>query len=45
MDADRDTRALQEFNDKVQNDNRVENTIFSVRDGIMVCRKKTDKIL
>jgi predicted O-methyltransferase YrrM len=37
---DKDTRALQEFNDKVQNDGRVENVIFSVRDGIMVCRKK-----
>jgi predicted O-methyltransferase YrrM len=37
---DKDTRALQEFNDKVQNDPRAENVILSVRDGIMMVRKK-----
>lgn len=37
---DKDTRALQEFNIMVQNDSRVENVILSVRDGIMLVRKK-----
>ena len=36
---DKDTRAIQEFNKKVQNDSRVENVLLPVRDGIMVMRK------
>ena len=36
---DLDTRTLVEFNDMVQEDNRVENVLFPVRDGLMVCRK------
>jgi predicted O-methyltransferase YrrM len=36
---DKDTRALQEFNRKVQNDPRVENVLLPVRDGIMIVRK------
>jgi predicted O-methyltransferase YrrM len=37
---DKDTRALMEFNDKVQADDRVENVLFPVRDGFMLIRKK-----
>ena len=37
---DKDTQKLAEFNDKVQQDNRVENVIISIRDGIMMIRKK-----
>ncbi|HEU5289778.1 MAG TPA: methyltransferase, partial [Cyclobacteriaceae bacterium] len=36
---DKDTRAIQEFNLKVQSDSRVENVLLPVRDGIMVMRK------
>lgn len=36
---DKDTRAMQEFNRKVQDDMRVENVLLPVRDGIMVMRK------
>jgi caffeoyl-CoA O-methyltransferase len=36
---DKDTVAIQEFNRKVQSDNRVENVLLPVRDGIMVMRK------
>lgn len=37
---DKDTQKLAEFNTKVQQDNRVENVIVSIRDGIMMIRKK-----
>jgi caffeoyl-CoA O-methyltransferase len=37
---DKDTRAIREYSRMVQNDNRVENVLFPVRDGLMVCRKK-----
>lgn len=37
---DKDTRALYEFNKKVQADDRVQNVLFPVRDGLMICRKK-----
>lgn len=37
---DKDTQKLADFNEKVQQDNRVENVIVSVRDGIMMIRKK-----
>jgi predicted O-methyltransferase YrrM len=36
---DKDTRGIVEFNEFVQQDNRVENVILPVRDGIMVVRK------
>jgi len=36
---DADTRALLEFNEIVQNDIRVENVLFSIRDGLMIIRK------
>lgn len=37
---DKDTQKLADFNEKVQQDNRVENVILSIRDGIMLIRKK-----
>jgi len=36
---DEDTRALLEFSKKIQADQRVENVLFPIRDGIMVMRK------
>jgi len=39
-DTDADTQAIKDFNDKVQQDDRVENVLFPVRDGIMVLRKR-----
>ena len=38
-EKDQETIAIQAFNDKVQNDQRVENVLFPIRDGLMVCRK------
>ncbi len=34
-----DTKAILEFNEMVQNDNRVQNVLFPIRDGLMVARK------
>lgn len=39
---DKDTRAIIEFNEKVQRDSRVENVLLPIRDGIMVMRKIRD---
>ena len=36
---DKDTRAIIEFNKKVQQDNRVENVLVPIRDGILMMRK------
>ncbi|MBX2964112.1 MAG: class I SAM-dependent methyltransferase [Cyclobacteriaceae bacterium] len=36
---DKDTRSIQEFNRKVQLDERVENLLLPVRDGIMIAHK------
>ncbi len=36
---DADTKALVEFSLKVQNDNKVENVLLPVRDGLMIIRK------
>jgi caffeoyl-CoA O-methyltransferase len=36
---DKDTKAIQEFNEMVQNDSRIENVMLPVRDGILVMRK------
>ena len=38
-DKDLDTQAIKEFNTKVHNDKRVENVLFPIRDGLMICRK------
>lgn len=37
--ADKDTRAIVDFNAKIQGDRRVENVLLPVRDGIMMMRK------
>lgn len=39
-DQDEETETLKEYSDMVQNDQRVENVLFPVRDGLMICRKK-----
>lgn len=39
---DKDTRAIMAFNLKVQQDERVENLLLPVRDGIMIARKVRD---
>ncbi len=36
---DADTRGILAFNLKVQQDSRVQNVLFPIRDGLMVCRK------
>lgn len=36
---DEETLALKAFNEKVHNDPRVENVLFPIRDGLMICRK------
>jgi predicted O-methyltransferase YrrM len=36
---DKDTRAILEFNKKVQQDPRIENVLLTIRDGIMLVRK------
>lgn len=36
---ERDTQAIQAFNEKVQNDPRVENVLLPLRDGLMMIRK------
>jgi caffeoyl-CoA O-methyltransferase len=38
-DMDIDTKAIVAYSEKVQKDNRVENVMFPIRDGIMVARK------
>jgi predicted O-methyltransferase YrrM len=37
---DDDTRVLVDYNKKMQEDDRVQNVLFPVRDGLMICRKK-----
>lgn len=37
---DKDTALLKEFNRMIQEDDRVENILFPIRDGVMVARKK-----
>jgi caffeoyl-CoA O-methyltransferase len=39
LSKDKDTRALDEFNRKVQADMRVENVLLPVRDGLMIVRR------
>ena len=40
---DADTQALSDFNDKVLADERVENVLLPIRDGLMLIRKKRGK--
>ncbi|MES2566003.1 MAG: O-methyltransferase [Bacteroidota bacterium] len=39
-EMDKETLALNQFNQFIQNDNRVENILLPIRDGLMVIRKK-----
>jgi caffeoyl-CoA O-methyltransferase len=39
-EGDEDTKAIVAYNTKVMGDNRVENVLFPIRDGLMVARKK-----
>ena len=39
-DQDDETKAIDDFNKKIQHDERVENVLLPVRDGIMMIRKK-----
>ena len=36
----KDTQAILDFNAFVQADNRVENVLFPIRDGLLIARKK-----
>ena len=38
-DMDIETKQLDLYNKKINSDNRVENVLLSVRDGLMICRK------
>ena len=40
--SDNETQSIKNFNAKVKNDERVENLIVGIRDGIMVCQKIKD---
>jgi len=37
---DKETKGIVEFNKKIQADNRIENVLLPVRDGLMIIRKK-----
>jgi caffeoyl-CoA O-methyltransferase len=39
-EMDSETLALHNFNKKIQSDDRVENVLFPIRDGLMIIRKK-----
>ncbi|MCC6448327.1 MAG: O-methyltransferase [Chitinophagaceae bacterium] len=36
----KNTRAIQQFNEKLSKDNRIENVLLPIRDGILISRKK-----
>ena len=38
-EKDSETKAIKRFNTKIQNETRVENVLFPIRDGLMICRK------
>jgi len=37
--VDAETQAIKDFNEKILKDKRVENVLFPIRDGLMICRK------
>ncbi|NNF00507.1 MAG: methyltransferase, partial [Pyrinomonadaceae bacterium] len=41
-DVKESTRALHDYNVKVNSDKRVSNILFAVRDGLMISRKEAD---
>jgi predicted O-methyltransferase YrrM len=38
-EQDKETQALRSFNQRIQEDNRIENILLPIRDGLMLCRK------
>jgi predicted O-methyltransferase YrrM len=38
-EKDKETQSLRAFNQRIQEDNRVENILLPIRDGLMLCRK------
>lgn len=40
QNTDTDTQALIAYSEKIQNDKRVQNVLFPIRDGLMIARKK-----
>lgn len=40
LEKDHDTKKIHEYNTYIQNDDRVENILLPIRDGIMISRKK-----
>ena len=40
-EGDKDTQALRAYNEKIHQDSRVDNILLPIRDGLMVCRKKS----
>lgn len=41
LNKDKDARAMDAFNKKIQTDERVENMLLPLRDGLMIIRKRT----
>jgi predicted O-methyltransferase YrrM len=39
IENDLDTKVIVKYNEMVQNDERVENVLFPIRDGLMIARK------
>src|SRR3546814_213858 len=39
-ETDKETRNMQEFNEKIMTDERVENLLLPIRDGLMIARKR-----
>lgn len=40
LEKDKETKAIDAYNKKVNQDSRVESVLFPIRDGLMICRKK-----
>jgi predicted O-methyltransferase YrrM len=40
LNKDADTKAMDNYNKKILNDERVEPLLLPLRDGLMICRKK-----
>ncbi len=38
-EQDKETQALRSFNQRIQEDDRIENILLPIRDGLMLCRK------
>lgn len=40
LEKDKETKSIDAYNKKVNQDSRVESVLFPIRDGLMICRKK-----